>query len=172
MKYYAFIPVVLSFFLFGCSFKPAISTTTDVYLNTKIENDAYKKDTWIKSPRYSGNHGGNGYYRCFWRAYAVNNNIQFYQLYVFDDYPDWRFYNHAYDLKGNQLDFSQISQDVSSDAWCGESFGISFTESEIHALKGNPFQFKAFGQKGDRTFFVPAIYLEGFLQKVDEYKKQ
>jgi len=153
--------------LSGCA-TTSIKTANDVFLQSTIDTDSYKKSTWVESPCLD-----NWMYRVWLRAQVENKNVISYQIYVLDRDSDWRFFNSAYDADGKKLDFRTVDSLVESyGAYSGytrEEYVIVVDRKYLNNSIGKEINFKAVGQRGERVIVVPSIYIEGFLKKVDEY---
>jgi hypothetical protein len=153
--------------LSGCA-TTSIKTANDVFLQSSIDTDSYKKTTWIQSPSLDG-----WIYSVWLRAQAENSKIISYQIYVSDIYDDWRFFNSAYDTDGKKLDFRTVDSLVESyGLYAGktkEDYIIVVDRKYLNNSIGKEINFKAVGQRGERVIIIPSIYVEGFLKKVDEY---
>ena len=155
--------------LAGCAVTPPIKTSNDVYMRSSVDVDPYKKTTWIRSPMIY-NWERMGYYHAFLRALVNDKSVSFYQFYVSDSAKDWRFYDRAYDASGNDLDFVEIDHQVTDSAWTKEVFAINLSRQYFDDAKNTGLNIKAVGKRGDKIITLPGFYVEGFLQKVDEYK--
>jgi len=159
--------LLLGLILSGCA-TTSIKTANDVFLQSTIDTDSYKKSTWVESPCLD-----NWMYRVWLRAQVENKNVISYQIYVLDRDSDWRFFNSAYDADGKKLDFRTVDSLVESyGAYSGytrEEYVIVVDRKYLNNSIGKEINFKAVGQRGERVIVVPSIYIEGFLKKVDEY---
>lgn len=91
-----------------------------------------------------------------------------YQIYVIDYYHGgWRFYDTAFDSKGNNLVIKLNSRDVSSCDYftCAhhEYIGINVPRDYLEKNQENGIVFKLSGKGGEETFIIPATYIKAFL---------
>lgn len=149
----------------GCVATNSIRTSIDVFSQTTIDNDPYKKTTWIYTPRFEGYR-----YDSLLRALIKNKNLITYQFYVSDEAEDWRFYSNAYDKSGAELDFIEIDREVTRGI-TKEDFAISLSKNYLEKSIAKGINIKASGKRGDKVFFMPGYFIEGFLKKIDMYIK-
>lgn len=162
--------ITVMFLFVGCVAINPIKTSNDVLSKTIIDNDPYKKITWIRTPAFR-NYGGIGYYSSFLRVLIKNENPITYQFYVSDEAKSWRFYSDAYDNSGARLDFIGIDREVTSSAWTKEDFVISLSKDYLEKSTVTGINIKASGKRGDKIFFIPGYFVDGFLKKIDMYLK-
>lgn len=94
------------------------------------------------------------------------------QLYFRDHYDgEWRFYNSAYDIDGNKLDFLSIDRKVDT---CGkfgcrhfEDVGITVTRGYLDSHRDSGIRLKVSGRAGEAIVDLPPGYIQGFLRHLD-----
>lgn len=151
----------------SCIATKSTNTADDVFLNTSVAVDGYRKTTWIKGPLFRSSYNITN--TIFLRCLVQEENVSFYQLYISDKKQDWRFYNSAYDLKGKKLNFVQIDHEVTSGAMTKEDFAISLTKDYLTENTQTGLNIKIYGKRGDVVLSLPPHYIQGFLRKVEAY---
>lgn len=112
------------------------------------------------------------------RAFAFENPPNtIYQIYVSDYYNgNWKFYDYAYDSDGNKLDFVRIDRRVSGCSSYGcshtEDFALNVSRKYLQDRASTGIRFKVSGKGGEEIFFIPASYINGFLQVVPDTSSQ
>ena len=80
-----------------------------VKLVTTEKRDNFQKSTSLQGPDLSNVR----YKSLFLRATKFDAGSSIYQVYVRDQYAgQWRFYNSAYDIDGNKLEFTSIKREA------------------------------------------------------------
>jgi len=167
MKKSFYYDILLVFILFIAGCVTPLKTANDVFLQSKIDTDSYKKTTWVESPSLEG------WIHSVWlRAQVENKKVILYQIYVSDRDTDWRFFHSAYDAGGNKLDFRTVDSLVTSTGSTREDYVIVVDRKYLNNSIGKGINFKAVGQRGEKIIIIPSVYIEGFLRKVDEYITQ
>jgi hypothetical protein len=170
MKKAVLLIMVISLVATGCGYWN-ITTPDDVLLKSKVWVDSYKKVTWVKSPIFKGT-VENRYY-AYLRTVIKDNDVKFYQFYVTDyNYRSkyvkgWKYYRSAHDSDGNRLDLNVLERKKVDEERASEDFTITLSREYLSKAKSNGLDIRAYGDKGNRVFILPAFYIEGFLMKVD-----
>ena len=160
--------------LTGCAITPPVNWNipSETEIRVRIENDDFKKHTIYRGPDIAG--WRDSLFIRAWRNYGSNHVT--YQIYIQDHYSgDWRFYNRAFDSNGNNLDLIEISRDVGSCGQYGCSFdehvGVKIDRKYLDDSVKTGIRIKLYGKAGQEIFFIPGGYIQGFLKKVDSFKK-
>ncbi|RFC37240.1 MAG: hypothetical protein DID92_2727743304 [Candidatus Nitrotoga sp. SPKER] len=130
-----------------------------------IQHDDLKKTTSFKGPNSSKGILDT----VLLRAWKSDEGGGFsYQIYVIDYYHgDWRFYDKAFDSKGNTLNITLNSRDVSSCDYstCAhyEHLGMNVSREYLEKNQENDIVFKVSGNGGEETFTIPSAYIKAFL---------
>ncbi|MEQ1836608.1 MAG: hypothetical protein ABL862_09255 [Candidatus Nitrotoga sp.] len=130
-----------------------------------VQRDDLKKMTNFKGPNSSKGILDT----ILLRAWKSDEDGGFsYQIYVIDYYHgDWRFYDTAFDSKGNNLIIKLNSRDVSSCDYftCAhqEHIGINVSREYLEKNQENGIVFKLNGKGGEETFIIPSTYIKAFL---------
>ncbi len=130
-----------------------------------IQRDDLKKTTNFKGPNSSKGILDT----VLLRAWKSDEGGGFsYQIYVIDYYHgDWRFYDTASDSKGNILNITLNSRDVSSCDYstCAhhEHLGMNVSREYLEKNQENDIIFKISGKGGEETFIIPSAYIKAFL---------
>jgi hypothetical protein len=87
---------------------------------------------------------------------------------------EWIFLKRVVDIDGRH-DFKvdtkrQVARHGGRSVWESVSFTVDRQYFEDHLTSG--FEFKIYGDRGYRILKIPAYYVQGFLQKVDEVQKE
>jgi len=153
------------------------NNSAEVKSATEVEVDRFSKSTKFKGPEIERRIGGYPFYgdlgeTIFIRAWKYNDGSVSYQIYVSDTYAyAWRFYDRASDSSGNPLEFRRINSDVKCErGHCSytEDFGLSVSRSYLDKKRATGVEFRVYGSGGEGTFNLPAGYVSGFLDAVDE----
>lgn len=131
-----------------------------------VTKDNFKKQILYVGPKYTEFSTG-GY--VLLRAWKDASNNSAYQIYVKDWYPgEWRFYDSAYDSKGNELDTISIDRKVDSCNKLGCSFeehvGINVTRNYLMQNRLTGISFKLSGRAGEKVLYIPPAYIEAFVK--------
>ncbi|BBJ22141.1 hypothetical protein [Candidatus Nitrotoga sp. AM1P] len=130
-----------------------------------VQRDDLKKTTNFKGPNSSKGILDT----VLLRAWKSDEGEGFsYQIYVIDYYHgDWRFYDTASDSKGNILNITLNSRDISSCDYstCAhhEHLGINVSREYLEKNQENDIVFKLSGKGGEETFIIPSAYIKAFL---------
>ena len=130
-----------------------------------VQRDDLNKITYFKGPNSSSGILDT----VLLRAWRSNEGGGFsYQIYVIDYYHgDWRFYDTASDSKGNNLNITLSSRDVSSCDYftCAhhEHLGLNVSREYLEKNQENGIVFKVSGKGGEETFIIPSTYIKAFL---------
>lgn len=142
------------------------SSFDSIQKKIKTEYDSFKKITNYIGPNVTEE-------LLVIRAWKADNELEVaYQVYVIDLYysDSWRFYNSAYDDKGNKLDFTPISRDTDNCSRYGcsyiEQFGLNVTRQYLESRKSSGISFKASGKSGEKVFWIPSAYIKAILSVV------
>jgi len=127
-----------------------LKTSSAVFVDSTVAEDYYQSTVLIESPVFYQAQG-IGVHLISLRA-KINSEADIaYQLHIQDSQAvGWRFFDRAYDINGEKFEFVDIDHDVTK----------AVTES---------INIKVFGEDAEKVILVPSHYVEGFLQKVDEY---
>lgn len=180
MKNILFVSLIA---LVGCAGFNNAKTKQDVLMKSSIEDDSFRKVSWIKGPPMKAStlteaakkdHSDWQVDEYFLRAFVdKKNDSRFIQIYVSHADTDWLFFNSATDSDGNELKFVEISRDTSSATKYGvgviESFAIevSLDYLKAHAAKG--ISIRVYGKNGKRMLNIPSFYVDGFIEKYEAY---
>jgi len=172
--------------LTGCAGIMNASTRESVSSNAKVETDTFKKTSWLRGPDMKASimiEGAKADHN-EWQvhSYALRamrddkSDSGFIQLYVSHQDTDWIFFDNAADSDGNKLEFLKIDQHASSGTQYGvgvvEDFAITIPENYLKDKAQTGFQIRAYGKNGRRAVTVPAFYVQGFLDKYQEFAKK
>ncbi|CAH1075800.1 hypothetical protein [Candidatus Nitrotoga sp. 1052] len=130
-----------------------------------VQRDDLKKTTSFKGPNSSKGILDT----VLLRAWKSDEGGGFsYQIYVIDYYHgDWHFYDTASDSKGNNLNITLSSRDVSSCDYftCAhhEHLGLNVSREYLEKNHENGIVFKVSGKGGEETFIIPSTYIKAFL---------
>lgn len=147
----------------------AESQAESVKVRTTSTRDDFKKLFNFKGP----NLFQNGPRSLFLRATRFDKSAElFIQLYFRDQYDgEWRFYDSAYDIEGNKLDFVSIDRKVDTCAKYGcshfEDVGITLTRDYLDSRRETGTRLKVSGRAGEAIVVLPPGYIQGFLQALD-----
>ena len=135
-----------------------------VKLVTTEKRDNFQKSTSLQGPDLSNVR----YKSLFLRATKFDAGSSIYQVYVRDQYAgQWRFYNSAYDIDGNKLEFTSIKREVGScRGGCDyyEDMGVSVTREYLEQRKDRGLKIKISGSAGEVVVELPPGYIQGFLE--------
>jgi hypothetical protein len=155
-----FIMVVL-FLLSGCG--------PTKYKTTTSTHDSYKKPKWIKGPSVRVDHAtqkpsAEGYSDVFLRTLVADGRLVFHQLFVNFNGLEWVFFNEAYNVNGNKLEFIEINKDFRS-LGITEIFAITFSEGYLEAATKTGINIRCIGKRGERAITLEPNYVECYLKK-------
>ena len=167
MKARIVLMVVIVFLLTGCVSTRYI-TTDEVYTKTTSTYYPYKKTTWINGPPIRIPYTAAGYSDVFLRTLVADGKPQFHQLYIRFNGFEWVFFNRAYDINGNQLDFEEIDRMVESTGTVEEDFVITFERDYLESAAKTGINIKCIGKRGERVVTLEPTYVEGYLKKYSE----
>lgn len=149
--------------------RPNLTESESVSARTTSTRDDFKKLVNFKGPNLFQD-GGRA---LFLRATKFDKSSELtVQLYFRDQYDgEWRFYNSAYDIDGNKLDFLSIDRKVDT---CGkfgcrhfEDVGITVTRDYLDSRRDRGIKLKVSGRAGEAIVDLPPGYIQGFLQRLD-----
>lgn len=130
-----------------------------------VQHDNLKKTTSFRGP----NSARGILDTVMLRAWKSDESGGFsYQIYVIDYYHgDWRFYDTASDSKGNSLNITLSSRDVSPCDYttCAhyEHIGINVSRDYLEENKEHEIVFTLSGKGREETFMIPSAYIKAFL---------
>jgi len=175
MKQLKIYSLFISFYyLIGC-------TTTHPQINwnipseterrVRIKNDNFKKQTRFIGPNIAKYKEEAIFIRA-WKKYG--SNLVTYQIYIRDRYyREWRFYNQAFDSKGNNLDLTEIKQDFEfkyNKYVFYEDVGINVDRKYLNNSLEYGISMQLYSKKGDKEWiYIPGGYIKGFLTRVDSF---
>lgn len=110
-------------------------------------------------------HGSTGSVNVFLRS-LVDGDLH--QLYVTFSGKDWIFFDSAYDIDGNRLDFVEIDREVSTSSGITEDFALNLSEDYLESAAEKGMNVKFVGQRGERTLVLKPHYIEGYLKRLRE----
>jgi hypothetical protein len=147
-------------------------TADDAYTHTTSKYYHYKKSTWINGPTMRVSHATQKLYSTeysdvFLRTLVVREKIKFQQLYVTFYGLDWVFFNEAYDINGNKLEFVQLDRTFDSPGVV-EHFTITFPRGYLESVTKSGINIKCVGKKGERVVTLEPTHIEGYLKKYRE----
>ena len=90
-------------------------------------------------------------------------------LFVSDPRRSLAFYDRASDIDGNELPTTQHDKRIGNGGQVTEEVYITFPRDYLEQHRQSGLHFKLFGKRDQLEIRVHAFYLDGFLQKVDEY---
>ena len=122
--------MVVLILLSGCG-PTKYKTPDEVDKNTTFTYDPNKKSKWIKGPSVRVDHATQkpsamGYSDVFLRTFVADGRLVFHQLFVNYFGLEWGFFDEAYDINDNKLEFVVIDRDFESRGII-EIFAITFT---------------------------------------------
>jgi hypothetical protein len=156
----------------GCTALDRPVTLTDpqaIASRIKVTYDDFKKVTIIEGPNCARQYGD----MLFLRGWKYASGEEVYQIYLADNYSgQWRFYDSAYDLDGQQFKVTRISRDVDSCASVScdftEHLGLTVTKDYLRKNMGSVgIAFKVYGKAGEEVFDIPAAYVQAFLASIN-----
>jgi len=159
-------------FLLGGYGSTTYKTLEEVHTKTTSTYYPYKKSKWIKGPSSSIAHATQkpstfGYSDVFLRTLIMDGRLLFHQLFVTFKGLEWVFFDEAYDLKGNKLEFIEINRDFRSRGII-EIFAITFREEYLEASTKTGINIKCIGERGERIITLEPAYVEGYMKKCRE----
>ena len=163
--------MVVLFLLNGCG-PTKYKTPDEVDKNTTFTYDQNKKSKWIKGPSVRVDHATQkpsamGYSDVFLRTFVTNGRLVFHQLFVTYYGSEWVFFDEAYDINGNKLEFIEINRDFES-LGIIEIFAITFREGQLEAAIKTGINIKCRGRRGERVITLEPTFVEGYLKKCRE----
>ncbi len=163
--------LVFVFLVIGCSPTKHI-TADDAYTHTTSKYYPYKKATWINGPTMRVYHATQEPYSAeysdvFIRTLVVGEKTRFQQLYVTFYGLDWVFFNDAYDVNGNKLEFVQMDRTFDSPGVV-EHFAITLPRGYLESVTKSGINIKCVGKRGERVVTLEPTYIEGYLKKSRE----
>lgn len=163
-----FIAFIIIVAVSGCSSTP--ETVETVYDNCKAEYDDYQKTTKVTSPAHGEWFGPA---RSYLRSTIKDGKPLFFQLYVTCTTESYaKRFNEAYDLNGDAFELVRIDTDVSvssSTTKYFETVGILLSREYLDNSTTTGLEIQISGSSGKQVVRLPAIYVEGFLRKIDEH---
>lgn len=161
---------------FGCTQSLQIKTADDVFIHTKPNTDLYTRIIRVDGPIFrvfkpaTWNKPARDYW---WLLQAVINHqgILVYSLVICDKNADWKFYDSAYDVNGQELEFVGIDREVKS-GFTQELFRIAMNRKYLERARSAGLDIKIIGKRGWKIFTIPAYYVDGFCRKTDTYFEQ
>jgi len=163
--------MVVLFLLNGCG-PTKYKTPDEVDKNTTFTYDQNKKSKWIKGPSVRVDHATQkpsamGYSDVFLRTFVANGRLVFHQLFVTYYGAEWVFFDEAYDINGNKLEFIEIDRDFES-LGIIEIFAIIFREGHLEAARKTGINIKCRGRRGEGVITLEPTFVEGYLKKCRE----
>ena len=163
--------IVVLFLLSGCG-PTKYKTPDEVYTKTTFTKDPYKKSKWIKGPsvridQATQKPSATGYADVFLRTFVADGRLVFHQLFVTYYGSEWVFFDEAYDINGNKLEFIEIDRDFES-LGIIEIFAIIFREGHLEAARKTGINIKCRGRRGERVIILEPTFVEGYLKKCRE----
>lgn len=129
-----------------------------------VQRDEYMKTTLYTGPNIAEKNKD----QLFIRAKKSDIGGVTYQIYVKINYSGvWRFYNQAYDAKGNALYTTLLSRNLAqcqnNDCSHNEQVSIEVTRMHLEDNMQGGLRFKVRGKAGEEAFFIPSGYIKAFL---------
>ncbi len=149
--------------LWGCA--TPLKTASDVQSGCRLKEDPYEKTTWISSP-YQFVFDNPSY---LIRVLVKDNDVAFYQLYIDEIFSEWAFIDSAHDIQGRSFDVVEIKREVTQSASVREIVGVELSRNYLDEAAVSGINMKLKGRYGSAIAQVPAFYVKGFLQCVDDY---
>ncbi len=155
----------------GCAFPPALNWNNPQEIASKI---SVEKDDFRKVITYQGPEYGEYYDIILIRAWKdLETMLVKYQIYVrATTFDDWMNFNSCYASDGQKLDMKNISSNVTyctqNGCWCAEDMGLDVDKSYLEKHINNGLKIKIYGQKGQREFYLPGIYISAFLNHIEK----
>ena len=149
----------------GCVHPVDFKNPAEISSAFKINRDDYYGTTNITGPDYKTEYG-----TVFMSSHKndrighTSNKISVDTYY----HGDRRYYDKAYDLEGNKLDFMSTLVKVdycdNSGCWNEESFDITVTREYLQKNQDNGIAFKVSGNSNYyQTFTLPSAYIKAYL---------
>ncbi|MFK5894997.1 MAG: hypothetical protein QM504_17405 [Pseudomonadota bacterium] len=152
--------LLVSIFTTGCQ---SITNKNDSYKNTEEVSNKYFGTSGLKGASIRVNNE-------FWgsisgRLNYINGN---YFLSTRYSGKGWRFYKSAYLVGGIKLKVSNINRQVIGGGQVFESLSIQLSKTQLTNFEETGIDALLVGSRGDSKLFVPAYYVQGFMDKVNE----
>jgi hypothetical protein len=163
--------MVVLFLLSGCG-PTNYKTPGKVDNKTTFTYDQNKKSKWIKGPSVRVDHATQkpsamGYSDVFLRTFVTDGTLVFHQLFVTYYGPEWIFFDEAYDMNGNKLEFIEIERDFEN-LGIIEIFAVIFREGHLEAATKTGINIKCRGRRGERVITLAPTLVEGYLKECRE----
>jgi len=145
-----------------------LKTSSAVFVDSTVAEDYYQSTVLIESPVFYQAQGYGVHLISLRAKINIEADIA-YQLHIQDSQAvGWRFFDRAYDINGEKFEFVDIDHDVTLGV-TSEIFAINLTRKYLDKAVTESINIKVFGEDAEKVILVPSHYVEGFLQKVDEY---
>jgi hypothetical protein len=158
-----------------------VRTSDDVYQSTTVKRDNFEKSIKVKGPSVEKVKKGSYFEWFFMRAriaHGVLSNIQIYVSTFDASLEDYRYFNKAVDIEGDNLSLVEIDRSWNSDNGIHvEQFAINFYRKDrgyLDVRRNAGVSFRAYSSKFSdvtETWEIPGFYIDGFLKKLDEQLK-
>jgi len=137
---------------------------------TVVDTYASGGTTWFVGPSVGQPPSLDGEY--FLRAYKNAGDRIHFQLYVImKSRHRWWFFDRALDTNGNVLQVKPVGVDLES-GWKTEHLLIQLSRPYLNRLAAKlGLSLRITGKQGEIVLNVPSFYVEGFLRKVDFWRK-
>lgn len=170
----------------GCAGIMNAGTRESVNAKVKIETDTFKKTAWLNGPDMKASimKEATKKDKNEWQVHSYSlramkdekSGVKFIQLYVSHQDTDWIFFDNAVDSDGTKLEFLKIDQRASSGTQYGvgvvEDFAITLPEKYLTDKSQSGFQIRAYGKNGRRAVNVPPFYIQGFIDRYQDFAKK
>lgn len=163
------------------------------YNSITCTRDSFKKTTWCYSAPVADSqlikniNGQNVFDINGWRYMddivvfrtAQKDSVKKYdiiQLYFEMNGACWVFYNSAYDMAGNKLDFVEIDRQVDHCAHgicsCKEEFAINVDKKYLKKYENKGLTIRLYGKYGEKNFSFRPEYIQGLVKHLENIKVQ
>lgn len=168
---------LLCFLLAGCMpSMPKLNLSDEVQIKAAIvvKYDDYEKVTRYEAPYGNVFPGGTYREKVFLRATKKDSVISTVQIYVNHTYQnDWRFYDRAYDINGQEMRVNKIDAEVlGCKQYIGctyqEHLGVNIDIGYLEKSLDSGIKFKVVGSGGQQEFQLSPEYVRAFYLRLTD----
>lgn len=173
-----FLLILTTCGLSACASAPYLQDPIAAEQSIKCKTDNYSQITTCDMPSVLTDINGQDNTALSWQgpiAYVYfrevsgqfkNTKVHTISLNGHVDSNDWLFINEARDSAGNKLKIEKIDSDVKCHGGCTtkEYFTIDINKSYLYRHAQTGIQIKIYGKRGHAIINLPAPYIQGFIQ--------
>lgn len=148
----------------GCYSLARYGTAEKVAAASTVEHDEYEGTTWVEAPAVWYDAWLN---KCFLRNLTMGGRTRTNQLYVMYERSHWAFLDRAADSEGRTLKTLVIDRSAFGYT-IFEDVAVELTDEYLENAARDGLDIQLSGKAGSTVVKLPAHYVRGFLDRVEE----